>query len=91
MTPTKQTARRAEKGRSERVEAERKMRLLLDDLWPTIAKLSKQPSHVQAATAYVSSAENLHLRAGRHVDCGRLGERDKDRADLSEGECLRAS
>jgi hypothetical protein len=38
--------------------------LLLSDLWPTVAKLSKKASRVQAAIAYVSSAENLHLRSG---------------------------
>lgn len=38
--------------------------LLLSDLWPTVRKLSKGASHVQAAIAYVSSAENLHLHAG---------------------------
>ncbi len=39
-------------------------RLLLSDLWPTAAKLSKSASRVRAAIAYVSSAENLHLRSG---------------------------
>src|SRR5436190_2551716 len=39
-------------------------RLLLGDLWPTVTNLSKQAARVQAAIAYVSSAENLHLHAG---------------------------
>lgn len=39
-------------------------RLLLSDLWPTVSKISKSASSVQAAIAYVSSAQYLHLRAG---------------------------
>jgi hypothetical protein len=38
--------------------------LLLHDLWPTIARLSLVGTRVQAAIAYVSSADNLHLRSG---------------------------
>lgn len=38
--------------------------LLLSDLWPTVSKLSKSAATVQAAIAYVSSPEHLHLHAG---------------------------
>src|SRR3954447_26109903 len=38
--------------------------LLLNDLWPTVARLSLTATRVQAAIAYVSSDDNLHLRSG---------------------------